>query len=107
MITQQQANYRKGDPISNCGICQFYRGPGKCSQVAGDISPFGISDVFKVADNPFGSTLSANEKLAIKAMAADATDRSQQVGQQRAPLQQQRPMGPPMGSLAAQDRFQQ
>jgi hypothetical protein len=90
-LTQAEANYTHGDPITNCGICSFYQGAitKRCTQVMGDISPFGVSDVFKVAPNPFGSMLSPNEKVAIKAMAVDAKDRSQ--GTMEAPPMQGAP----------------
>jgi hypothetical protein len=98
-LTQAEANYKSGDPISNCGICSSYQGAvtKRCTQVMGDISPFGVCNVMKVAPNPFGSMLSPNEKQAIKMMAADAQDRSQGGGappMQGAPMQQQQ--GPPM-----------
>jgi hypothetical protein len=78
-LTQAEANYGRGDPINHCGICVFYQGHHRCSKVLGDISPFGISDVYKADTNPFGKTLAPNEITAIKAMAADAADRSGQV----------------------------
>ena len=77
--TQAEASYRRGDPIDHCGVCRYYMGH-RCSQVMGAISPYGISDVYSREKNPFGSTLSANELNAVKAMAADASDRSAQVG---------------------------
>lgn len=96
MISQQQAEYTRGNPINHCGVCQFYLGQHRCAQVSGDISPFGLSRVFKPEQNPFGGTLSPQEIQSIKDMAADAVDRSSE-----APQQQQRPQGPPMGSIAA------
>jgi len=74
--TQAEANYRRGDPINHCGICAYYRGMHRCSQVMGDINPYGISDIFRPENNPFGKTLAPNEIAAIKTMAADASDRS-------------------------------
>jgi len=74
--TQAEANYGRGDPVSHCGICAYYRGHGACSQVMGRISPYGLSDVFQAEPNPFGKTLTSNERKAIRAMAADAADRS-------------------------------
>jgi hypothetical protein len=79
--TQGEANYGRGDPIDHCGICRYYQGSHRCSQVMGYISPFGISDVYAPDKNPFGPTLSAREKQAIKAMAADGADRSAMAGQ--------------------------
>jgi len=75
--TMAEANYRRGDPIDHCGICRFYQGEGRCSRVMGNISPYGISDIYNRLLNPFGKTLVPNEISAVKAMAADAADRSQ------------------------------
>jgi hypothetical protein len=74
--TMAEVNYRRGDPIDHCGICVYYQAPHRCTQVMGNISPFGISDIYKPNQNPFGATISPQEKAAIKAMAADASDRS-------------------------------
>ena len=78
-VTQAEANYGRGNPIDHCGICQFYQGFHRCSQVMGNISPYGISNVYKRDNNPFGATLNGNEINAVKRMAADAADRSGQV----------------------------
>jgi hypothetical protein len=57
-ISQQQANYRMGNPLVNCGLCQNFTGsagtdPYQCTKVAGDISPYGFSDRYVRQDNPF------------------------------------------------------
>jgi len=77
---QADVNYRRGNPIDHCGICKYYQGMHRCARVQGDISPYGISDVYLREKNPFGSTLAPNEVLAVKAMAADAADRSGDYG---------------------------
>jgi hypothetical protein len=77
--TQPEANYRRGNPINHCGVCVFYQGHHRCSRVMGDISPYGLSNVYRHDVNPFGKTLAPNEVEAIKLMAADAADRSGQV----------------------------
>jgi hypothetical protein len=74
--TQAEANYGRGDPVSHCGICAFYMGYRRCSKVMGNVSPFGVSDLFKTENNPFGRTLAPAELVAIRRMAADAADRS-------------------------------
>jgi hypothetical protein len=74
--TQREANYRRGNPVNHCGVCAYYQGHSRCSQVLGAITPYGVSDVFKPLKNPFGSTLAPREIQAIKLMAADAADRS-------------------------------
>ena len=73
--TPAEARYRRGDPVGNCGCCAYYMGH-RCSQVMGDISPYGISDLFKAEPNPFGKTLAPAEIIAIRRMARDAADRS-------------------------------
>jgi hypothetical protein len=57
-ISQQQANYRMGNPQRSCGLCQNFTGsagsdPYQCTKVAGDISPYGFSDWYARQDNPF------------------------------------------------------
>ena len=43
--TQEQANYREGNPQRSCGLCGHFDSKGKsCDVVDGDISPFGFSD---------------------------------------------------------------
>ena len=74
--TQAEANYGRGDPVSHCGICAYYQGHGRCSQVMGSVSPYGVSDIFRAVPNPFGKTLAPAELAAIKRMAMDAADRS-------------------------------
>jgi hypothetical protein len=69
-ITQAEANYRKGSPVENCGICAYYQGHHRCSQVMGNISPYGLSDEYRAERNPFGKTLTPNEIVSIRAMAA-------------------------------------
>lgn len=75
-LTQAEANYGRGDPISHCGVCSYYQGFGRCSEVMGRVSPYGLSDVFRPEPNPFGKTLTTQEKAAIVRMAMDATDRT-------------------------------
>jgi hypothetical protein len=57
-VSQQQANYRMGNPQRSCGLCQNFTGsagsdPYQCTKVAGDISPYGFSDEYTRQDNPF------------------------------------------------------
>jgi hypothetical protein len=57
-VSQQQANYRMGNPQRSCGLCQNFTGsagsdPYQCTKVAGDISPYGYSDEYTRQDNPF------------------------------------------------------
>ena len=53
-MSQQEANYREGNPQRSCGLCGHFDSKGKsCDVVDGDISPFGYSDLYLRQDNPF------------------------------------------------------
>ena len=57
-VSQQEANYRMGNPMRNCGLCQYFTGsagsdPYQCTRVDGEISPYGFSDQYGRQDNPF------------------------------------------------------
>jgi hypothetical protein len=61
--TQQEANYREGNPQRSCGLCGHFDSKGhSCDVVEGDISPFGYSDRYLRQDNPFRT----GEKEAFK-----------------------------------------
>ena len=52
--SQQEANYREGNPQRSCGLCGHFDSKGKsCDVVDGEISPFGFSDLYLRQDNPF------------------------------------------------------
>jgi len=52
--SQQEANYREGNPQRSCGLCGHFDSKGHaCDVVEGDISPFGFSDRYLRQDNPF------------------------------------------------------
>ena len=70
-ITQAEANYRKGSPVENCGICAFTKATIVALQVMGDISPMGCLMIYRAERNPFGKTLTPNEIVSIRAMAAE------------------------------------
>lgn len=75
--TQFEAQYRGGSPVSNCGICMHYQGHHRCNQVMGDISPYGVCQHINVEDNPFGSTMSPQQKQAINQLATTHPSRRQ------------------------------
>lgn len=85
--SQADANYRRGDLTKHCGVCVYYEGEDtkSCSQVDGPISGFGISDVFKMQSNPFGSTIGPREAAMINGMMASPPDQSSAVAQAPAP----------------------
>lgn len=52
-VSQEEANYRAGQRGGpHCGICQYY-GDHSCTEVAGDISPYGLSNIFAYEKNPW------------------------------------------------------
>src|SRR6476646_3027264 len=53
-MSQQEANYREGNPQRSCGLCGHFDSKGhSCDVVEGDISPFGFSNLYLRQDNPF------------------------------------------------------
>jgi hypothetical protein len=53
-MSQQEANYREGNPQRSCGLCGHFDSKGhSCDEVEGEISPFGFSDSYLQQDNPF------------------------------------------------------
>jgi len=79
--SQEEANYRRGSPTKHCGVCLYYEGEDtkSCSKVDGPISGFGISDVFTMQKNPFGSTIGPKEAAIIDGMMATGPDQSGRV----------------------------
>jgi hypothetical protein len=78
-ISQQQANYRMGNPRRSCGLCANFTGsagsaPYQCTKVEGEISPYGFSDWYARQDNPFiaGVQASFDEGSETKTAAEDA-----------------------------------
>jgi hypothetical protein len=62
-ISQQQANYRRGFPMHQCGTCVMYTHGAKglrfggCTKVSGQITTYGQCDLYAELGNPFGSVL--------------------------------------------------
>jgi hypothetical protein len=53
-MSQQEANYREGNPQRSCGLCGHFDSKDKaCDVVEGEISPYGFSDLYLRQDNPF------------------------------------------------------
>ena len=74
-MSQEEANYREGNPQRSCGLCGHFDSKGhSCDVVEGDISPFGYSNLYLRQDNPFrtGETDSfkGGTKVAVVAPAA-------------------------------------
>lgn len=88
-VSQGECNYRRGSPTEHCGVCVYYEGDAtkSCSRVQGPISGFGISDIFKMQSNPFGSRLGPQEKAAIDSMMQSPPDQSPAVQAQRPTVQ--------------------
>jgi hypothetical protein len=65
--TQAEVQYGKGDPLKHCGTCAFYRWH-RCAHVMGPISPFGVCDLYRPDNNPFGSHLTGQEAAQIRSI---------------------------------------
>jgi hypothetical protein len=57
-VSQEQANYRMGGPLVNCGLCANFGGSWgpaahTCRVVEGKISGYGLSRQYERQDNPF------------------------------------------------------
>lgn len=58
-VSQQEANYRRSNGRNCCGLCMHFvkegdQATGFCTEVDGDITPYGLSDRFASVGNPFG-----------------------------------------------------
>ena len=59
MYNQQQVRYRRGFGATQCGKCTMFRKGssgtfGRCSDVTGQITPYGVCDIHEGLSNPFG-----------------------------------------------------
>src|SRR6266478_5018372 len=63
-VSQEQARYRKGSPVRCCGLCVHFEGAanGTCEVVDGEIVPYGVSDSFQIAKNPWGPMIGPQER---------------------------------------------
>lgn len=84
-VSQVDANYRRGSPMQHCGVCTYYEGGDQCSRVESPISGFGISDIFNMQKNPFGSTIGPQEAQMINSMMNSPPDQSRAVASGPAP----------------------
>lgn len=77
-LSQADANYRRGLPTKHCGVCIYYEGDDtkSCSRVESPISGFGLSDVFEMQSNPFGSTIGPREAAMMDSMMTSPPDQS-------------------------------
>jgi hypothetical protein len=83
LVSQQEAHYRRGLPTKHCGICQYYDGNDtqSCTRVDGQISGYGISDLFKMQPNPFGSKIGPKEAQMMDSMMDSGPDQSPHVAE--------------------------
>ena len=71
MYTQAQVRYRRGYPIRQCGVCSMYRkggatGFGRCTAVTGQITPYGLCDIFDQLTNPYGHRATKAHRQAME-----------------------------------------
>ena len=70
MYSQQQVRYRRGYPMRQCGTCSMYRKGsatsfGRCTAVSGQITPYGLCDIFDQLNNPYGNRLTSAHRHAM------------------------------------------
>jgi len=68
--TQEQVDYRRGYPLRQCSVCDMYRkldagNFGDCTDVQGDITPYGVCQLFARLDNPYGNRMTAEHERQI------------------------------------------
>jgi hypothetical protein len=88
-VSQEECNYRRGTPMKHCGVCVYYEGDASksCSRVEGPISGFGISDIFEMQKNPFGSRIGPQEAALIDQAMQSPKDQSPLVQDQQPGVQ--------------------
>ena len=70
MYNQRQVRYRRGYPLRQCGVCSMYRkgggtGFGRCTNVTGQITPYGLCDIFDRLNNPYGNRMTGRHERAM------------------------------------------
>ena len=60
--SQAQVRYRRGYPLRQCAVCTMYRKGGSAAfgrrtDVTGQITPYGLCDIFARLTNPYGHKL--------------------------------------------------
>jgi len=60
---QAQVDYRRGYPMRQCSVCSMYTHDadghqyGGCTSVSGQITPYGVCDLFDRLNNPYGNRM--------------------------------------------------
>ena len=71
MHSQAQVRYRRGYPLRQCGVCSMYRkggssNMGRCTAVTGQITAYGLCDIFDQLRNPYGHRASKQHRKAME-----------------------------------------
>ena len=71
MYSQAQVRYRRGRPLVQCGVCTMYRKGGsasfgRCTDVTGQITPYGLCDIFDQLRNPYGHRATPQHRRMIE-----------------------------------------
>jgi len=69
--SQMQADYRRGYPMEQCGVCQMYANDGAgrngtCTAVQGEISPYGLCKYYKMLPSSFGHKLTGQHRRIMR-----------------------------------------
>jgi len=70
-FSQAQVRYRRGYPLRQCGVCPMYRKAGgsifgSCTDVSGNITAYGLCDIFAQLRNPYGHLATKEHRRAIE-----------------------------------------
>jgi hypothetical protein len=69
--TQRDVNYRRGYPMRQCGVCDMFRKTGSgqygsCTAVTGQITPYGLCNLWDKMTNPYGHRMTPRHRAAIE-----------------------------------------
>ena len=71
LYNQAQVRYRRGYPLRACAVCTMYRKGGggtlgRCTAVTGQITPYGLCDIFDQLRNPYGHRVTREHRRAME-----------------------------------------
>jgi hypothetical protein len=70
--SQRQVDYRRGYPMRQCGVCTMYTHAadggqyGGCTAVTGNITPYGLCNLWDKMTNPYGHRMTAAHRAHIE-----------------------------------------
>jgi len=70
--TQEAAQYRRGYPMKQCGVCRMFKMPrdhsgnGTCTKIRGTVNTFGLCDNWYTLNNPWGNKLDGQSRAVME-----------------------------------------